>query len=334
MARIRSIKPEFWTSEQVMECSPNARLAFIGMWNFCDDAGRMPASPKQIKALVFPSDDFTSENVRRMLDELERNGLIARYIVDDKEFLAVTGWHHQKIDRPQKPKTPEPPDDKPPGIRRTFGAGGEYRGDRNTEGKGKERPGPASEPHPARIVQAAEPDDMAAPTIASPEPAVATEALPGLANGWNSRANITRVEARIRRDMVGKGPLDPKASPIAKLEAEGFDLENEIVPAILDIEASPGKPIRSWVIYATRARERILAQRRLNEPRPELVVGIPEGTEIITLGHLGDFAEPVLRRYLEAWRESPSCWFAFLGPKPGEPGCLIPARLLEMVEAA
>ena len=39
MARIRSIKPEFWTAEQVMECSPMARLLFIGMWNFCDDGG-------------------------------------------------------------------------------------------------------------------------------------------------------------------------------------------------------------------------------------------------------------------------------------------------------
>lgn len=34
MARIRTIKPEFWTSEQVMGCAPLARLLFIGLWNF------------------------------------------------------------------------------------------------------------------------------------------------------------------------------------------------------------------------------------------------------------------------------------------------------------
>jgi len=34
MARIRTIKPEFWTAEQVMELSRDARLLFIGMWNF------------------------------------------------------------------------------------------------------------------------------------------------------------------------------------------------------------------------------------------------------------------------------------------------------------
>ncbi len=44
MARIRSIKTEFWTAEQVMECSPIARLLFIGMWNFCDDGGNHPAT--------------------------------------------------------------------------------------------------------------------------------------------------------------------------------------------------------------------------------------------------------------------------------------------------
>ncbi len=57
MARIRTIKPEFWTSEQVMECAPLARLLFIGLWNFCDDAGRMALSPKRIKAQILPSDD-------------------------------------------------------------------------------------------------------------------------------------------------------------------------------------------------------------------------------------------------------------------------------------
>lgn len=37
MPRIRTIKPEYWTSEQVLDLSIPARLAFIGLWNFCDD---------------------------------------------------------------------------------------------------------------------------------------------------------------------------------------------------------------------------------------------------------------------------------------------------------
>ena len=58
MARIRTIKPEFWTSEQVVECSPTARLLFIGLWNFCDDAGNQPASAKQSRCRFFPATTF------------------------------------------------------------------------------------------------------------------------------------------------------------------------------------------------------------------------------------------------------------------------------------
>jgi hypothetical protein len=108
LARIRSIKPEFWTSEQVMECSLNTRLLFIGMWNFADDLGRLPMSVKTIKASVFPGDDIALDTIRGMIDELSTNGLILRYVVDDKEYLQITGWQHQRIDKPQPGKCPSP----------------------------------------------------------------------------------------------------------------------------------------------------------------------------------------------------------------------------------
>lgn len=100
MARIRSVKPEFWTSEQVMELSRDARLLFIGMWNFCDDAGIHPASPKRLKAEVFPADDLTSSDIRRLVGELVSIGLVEEYEVDGEAFWIVTGWHHQKIEKP------------------------------------------------------------------------------------------------------------------------------------------------------------------------------------------------------------------------------------------
>ncbi|WP_095148198.1 DnaT-like ssDNA-binding domain-containing protein [Pseudomonas sp. Irchel s3a18] len=100
MARIRTIKPEFWTSEQVMECSALARLLFIGIWNFCDDAGNHPLSPKSLKALVFPGDDITALQISDLLAELESNGLLSVYSYSSKQYLHVNGWHHQKIDKP------------------------------------------------------------------------------------------------------------------------------------------------------------------------------------------------------------------------------------------
>lgn len=145
MARIRTIKPEFWTSGQVLECSTNARLLFIGLWNFCDDAGRHPWRPRQIKAEVFPADDFTESDILSMLEELAANDLIRRYAVAGQELFEVTGWHHQRIDKPQSPKHPGPFDDHSRNDPRTIPPDSKGR-----EGKGKERSGsevgPASPP--------------------------------------------------------------------------------------------------------------------------------------------------------------------------------------------
>lgn len=109
MARIRTIKPEFWSSEQVVECSAMARLLFIGLWNFCDDAGIHPTAEKTIKMRVFPGDDISTESIRRLIDELSSKGLIDLYEVEGVEYLMVTGWDkHQKVERPSY-KYPSPP---------------------------------------------------------------------------------------------------------------------------------------------------------------------------------------------------------------------------------
>lgn len=101
MARIRSIKPEFWASEQIMELTPIARLAFIGMWNFADDGGVHPASPKTLKAEVFPSDAMTTEDVARLVGEMFAQGLVMGYESGGKTFWRITGWgRHQRIDKP------------------------------------------------------------------------------------------------------------------------------------------------------------------------------------------------------------------------------------------
>lgn len=147
MARIRTIKPDFWTSEQIVECSVEARLMFIGLWNFCDDGGIHPASTRRIKMEIYPGDDFKSEDVRRMLDELSTNKLIKLYMVDNVEYLIVTGWKtHQRIDRPTL-KYPPPIDETNTPIRRTFD-------DRSPpEGKGREgngREGSGFDEHSSR----------------------------------------------------------------------------------------------------------------------------------------------------------------------------------------
>lgn len=140
MARIRTIKPEFWTSEQVMELSPLSRLLLIGMWNFCDDAGIHPASLKTLKAKVFPADDVNAEQLAAMVQEWLDQGLVTAYEAEGKSFFQVTGWHHQKIDKPNY-KYPHPICDDSANGRRMVGEASPSvhpRKGRGEEGKGKD----------------------------------------------------------------------------------------------------------------------------------------------------------------------------------------------------
>lgn len=107
MARIRSIKPEFWTDEKVVTLSPFARLVFIGLWNFVDDHGRAPCSPSRMKMQILPAD---AADFPQLLEEISGIGLITIYTVDGKQFLQVNGFDkHQKIDKRVKSKYPDPP---------------------------------------------------------------------------------------------------------------------------------------------------------------------------------------------------------------------------------
>lgn len=107
MARIRTIKPEFWTDEKVVTISPLARLVFIGLWNFVDDYGRAACSPARLKMQILPADNA---DLRQLLAEISGAGLITLYTVEGKEYLQVDGFNkHQKQDTRNPSKHPVPP---------------------------------------------------------------------------------------------------------------------------------------------------------------------------------------------------------------------------------
>lgn len=111
MAKIRTIKPEFWESEQVGECHPMARLLFICLLNFCDDGGNYPASVKAMKRNAFGYDEVSSDQVQVWMDELITNGLVAVYEAEGKTYWHVTGFSkHQTIGRPFLKHPPFPSD--------------------------------------------------------------------------------------------------------------------------------------------------------------------------------------------------------------------------------
>lgn len=106
MPRIRTIKPEFWTDEKIVELSSWARLLYIGIWNFADDNGVLEYKPKQIKLRIFPADDIFIEP---LLEELARNKLIQVYEhKNDKYLICCNLRKHQVIDKPRKSNLPLP----------------------------------------------------------------------------------------------------------------------------------------------------------------------------------------------------------------------------------
>lgn len=106
MARIRTIKPDFWTDESLTECSLSARLLFIGMWNFSDDNGNIQRSAKQLKMKIFPADAIDCEP---LVQELMTHGLLIEYLVSGVKFLNIKGFlKHQLINRPSKSNIPPP----------------------------------------------------------------------------------------------------------------------------------------------------------------------------------------------------------------------------------
>jgi hypothetical protein len=109
MARIRSIKPEFFTSETIASLDPHARLTFVGLWTHADDTGRALDNPRLIKAAVWPLDDEIGvKAISAHLDAFEGTGLICRYETDGKRYLHITHWdEHQRIKNPSEPRFPE-----------------------------------------------------------------------------------------------------------------------------------------------------------------------------------------------------------------------------------
>jgi hypothetical protein len=108
VARIRTIKPEFFTSLSNADLSIPARLTFIGLWTHADDQGRCVDDARLIKAALWPL-ERSVKAIEADLDELDQGDKIQRYEVAGRRFLSVTEWlTHQRINRPTPSKYPPP----------------------------------------------------------------------------------------------------------------------------------------------------------------------------------------------------------------------------------
>lgn len=152
--RIRSIKPEFWRSDDIAALPISARLLFIGLWSYVDDNGVGLDKLPSIAADLF-ADDLAvdpAETLRRVAADTTRlsdAGLILRYEAGGKPLLYVTKWEsHQIVKNPSKGHLYELPSGEKlknaRGLRKpsvdpteTLGTGAGEQGSRGTGEQGK-----------------------------------------------------------------------------------------------------------------------------------------------------------------------------------------------------
>ena len=133
MSRIRTIKPEFFTSEDIVSLTPLARIFYVSLWCEADREGRLAWKPKTLKMRYLPGDDCSIESLSAELIDV---GLILIYSIDGKEYAEIPGFtKHQVINnRESESVIPSRADDASGTRASRVKAEGK-------EGKGRERKG-------------------------------------------------------------------------------------------------------------------------------------------------------------------------------------------------
>lgn len=103
MARIRTIKPEFFTSEDIVSMSPLARIFYVSLWCEADRSGRLEWKPGTLKLRYLPGDTVL---ISDLAEELCGRGLIVIYEVDGKPYAEIPSFcKHQVINNRESEST-------------------------------------------------------------------------------------------------------------------------------------------------------------------------------------------------------------------------------------
>jgi hypothetical protein len=208
MARIRSIKPEFWTSETIARLSRDARLTFIGMWNESDDFGVVADNTRVLKGHLWPLDDDISPtdvalHIQQMVDE----GLVLRFEAEGKRWIHISGFReHQTINKPSHTRrNPPPPGETPPlpepSRRAPVALPEHYPEEQGTGNREQGKLSSSSDLIKQRYPQPVDDDDdeRLRPTL---------ELVAQLHAATNGKTNRRRYAATVKANAPGDGQLD------------------------------------------------------------------------------------------------------------------------------
>jgi len=152
MARIRTIKPEFFRHEDLQDLEMNhakeyPMLVFAGLWTLSDKEGRFEWRPRQIKLDVLPFLKFDMDQTLKLLADY---GFIQKYEVDGKYYGLIPSFQeHQRITgkEAQTPgRYPEPPENQTGNTRETPEQQPRSQEKEKEKEKEKEREGDADKP--------------------------------------------------------------------------------------------------------------------------------------------------------------------------------------------
>jgi hypothetical protein len=94
MARIRTIKPEFFTSHDIVSLTPLSRLFYISLWCESDREGRLNWNTRTFKMRYLPADDC---DIDELANELIEAGLIIIYEIDGKKYAEIPSFKNHQV---------------------------------------------------------------------------------------------------------------------------------------------------------------------------------------------------------------------------------------------
>lgn len=113
MGRIRTVKPELFTHEELYDLEKETglpiRIAYTGMFCQADREGRFKWRPRTLKTQVLPFDNL---DFSRVLDALATRGFIEKYTINGEEFGRIVKFKAHQFINNKEPESSLPAPEK------------------------------------------------------------------------------------------------------------------------------------------------------------------------------------------------------------------------------